>query len=1551
MDERLPETRNEPKSPTKGDLKGKEKGKKTGVQSSHATNIAKCVLCSDMHRLCSDMHRLVACELFREKSPTERHEIIRNANLCYICFGDGHRVNECSSMERLKCKRCNGRHNTMLHRMEQRSNSGQQSNALPIRNQGRGQAAQGQPGYSYQGQGYYQGQGQGQIAQGQFGHSYVVQNVPVAASMDNVPQQSYPTVQTTMSHTRPVMQTFNQGSQMVATPNQHMLNPVHMGTQGATGASIPRSTCNQVSFAVSTDKVILLPTAVVKVRLRHKFILARILFDSASQVTLVSERFIKRYGLEKDLESSNTSYNAADPNSFVQCTKACQLSLHSRLNSFSINIVADVAPQLRYQITPDVLQTLANEFPDLQFGEYKLPHNQIDILIGAEYYGKCRINEIRQVGDITLENTQFGWVIMGVNGGSIGSCNSMFCHNITLTSNVTIAEVNRTLEKFWKIEDSAPSKVEETDECTQHFQRHTVRLEDGRFGVRLPFKRNPAVLGESRSRAMFMLKRVERNMDAKTKEMYIEFMREYEALGHMKRVNSTSVATNPYYIPHRAVIRPGSVTTKLRVVFNASAKTVGGPSLNDVLMIGPKVQADLFDILVRFRVHQVAFIADIEKMYRQVSVAKEDWQYQRILWREKPSEEVREYELTTVTYGMAPASFLATQCLQVLGDEIKETSPEASKVIKEDFYMDDLITGSETVGLALQLQRKVHDHLESAKFPLRKYASNCPELLSALPESVVERDRSLSFSSETSVSLLGLSWNPSTDSFGIKLSLSPLPDNLTKREMLSRAASIFDPLGFLSPVTITSKIILQELWKADQGWDVPVENSVANKFTRYYYELEHLKDFSVERQYSRLTNVNSHRLIGFSDASEKAYCAVVYLRCTDVNNCVSVYFVTSRTRVAPLKELTIPRLELQAALLLAELLKRVATNLQLPVEDSLAFTDSMIVLGWLRQSKDNLMVFVRERVRKITEILPADKWNHVPGEENPADLGTRGLTVPQFLQGNLWLKGPSFLCNERYVSESIVDFGSITLPEVCCTMVKRLVSIIDFTGFSNYLRLLRTVAFIVRYVRNTKIPKSQKHSRSLDCLSVSELQAARCVILRETQMDFFSEEVDAVRKGGLIHARSPLSKIQVFLDCNDILRVSTRLTNSPYAEGFRRPIVIHAKSRVLFLYVRHIHEMYFHIGFNSIMTMIRTVFYVIGSLTNVIKSVIAKCVVCTRIRACTQSQVMADLPEDRVTIVRPFAVCGVDFAGPFTTRCTEHRTVKFTKSYLAVFVCFVTRAVHLEVVGNLSTKSFLSCLQRFISRRNPPSRIYSDNATNFVGAEAKLNLSDPEIQDSVHVRNIDWRFITPRAPHHGGIWEAAVKVAKEHLLKATKDQVLTLEEYFTVFTRIEGIMNSRPISYRRQSALSYTVLTPAHFLTGASLIVNFEQAPEPSTSFDLIELCENRRKIVDSFWYGWKADYLSYLQSQAKWCKRKPNVKIGDLVILKEDNVGPSKWPLAVIQEVHPDAKGDVRTVTLRFRDSTKVRPITRLVPLYSEASPPMLDPSGPGICYDQNCI
>ncbi|GFX01806.1 DUF1758 domain-containing protein [Trichonephila clavipes] len=437
-------------------------------------------------------------------------------------------------------------------------------------------------------------------------------------------------------------------------------------------------------------------------------------------------------------------------------------------------------------------------------------------------------------------NSKLGWLLSGKVSTACQSEKKV----MSLINCHALLDLQNQIAKFWEVE-SIPdgSNLSEEDQRVEKFYLdHTRRNRDGRYVVSLPFK-NDNALGDSKVQAkrrfFSLVKRLQANPELI--DRYVKCMQDYEHLGHMQLVPNSELSkpsSKCFYLPHFGVVREQSETTKLRVVFDASAKTDSNLSLNDILHTGSKLQNELFNILLKIRCHRIALTGDIEKMFGQILVNEHDVEFQRIFWREIPEEPLKKYRLLTITYGTACAPYFSIRTIQQIAEEEIKKFPEASKVALEDFYVDDLITGTNSKEDAKKLVSQVIELMKKGGFPIRKWASNESSVLESLPTELQSSSGSLHIEEDHLMKILGIISSSKEDTFRINIS-PPNEVRPTKRQLLSTIAKIYDTLGFLSPTTIQLKILMQDILKENISWDDPVTDCIFKSWTQFKNQMKH----------------------------------------------------------------------------------------------------------------------------------------------------------------------------------------------------------------------------------------------------------------------------------------------------------------------------------------------------------------------------------------------------------------------------------------------------------------------------------------------------------------------------------------------------------------------------------------------------------------------------------------------------------------------------------------------------------------------------------------
>ncbi|XP_012285782.1 uncharacterized protein LOC105702648 [Orussus abietinus] len=581
--------------------------------------------------------------------------------------------------------------------------------------------------------------------------------------------------------------------------------------------------------------------------------------------------------------------------------------------------------------------------------------------------------------------------------------------------------------------------------------------------------------------------------DVELKNQYVEFMREYIALSHMSLVTENKLEKPIHFLPHHAVMKESSSTTKLRVVFDGSCKTTSNHSLNDILMTDSTIQQDLFSIILRFKQHPYVITADVAKMYRQINVSDKHRNLQCIVWRFNSDEPISTFRLNTVTYGLASSPFLAIRSLHQVALDHKTESPIASQIILRDFYVDDLLTGADTLEETQAINLEVTSILQSAGYELRKWTSNSSSIVTAIESSASEATYEIG----ESVKTLGLCWRPREDQLEYAVCRSQSSQRITKRTILSTISRIFDPLGLVGPATIKAKIMLQRLWQLNLKWDESVPLDIYTTWNHYEGQLPHLGNIRIPRLVRTMDAVQTE-LHGFCDASELAYGACLYIRTSTQEGAHTTHLLCAKSRVAPLKKISLPRLALCGALLLSKLIHQVRQALTIPFKEVFCWSDSTITLAWIKGEPHRWKTFVANRVTEIQQLSQQSNWNHVISEDNPADIISRGCDPIDLRDSELWWTGPTWLSRDsshwpQQTQQHSEVIPELRQPHVIFAHVNQSCQLFD--RFSSLNRLQRVLAYCLRWKTIVK----DRNIVTSGHLTVAELDKSLKVLIKLMQ--------------------------------------------------------------------------------------------------------------------------------------------------------------------------------------------------------------------------------------------------------------------------------------------------------------------------------------------------------------------------------------------------------------------------------------------------------------------
>ena len=1262
------------------------------------------------------------------------------------------------------------------------------------------------------------------------------------------------------------------------------------------------------------------------------------MLDNGATGSLCTERLVKELGLP--YQTSLVSLTTVDrENQMVDCklvdlevqdlSEAYSFKMHKVMTRESLNISSESY----------ITSAAMNAWPHL--ANLKVPRaerNQVDLLIGQDHSELLVPLEVRKGKDDEpfAIRTHLGWVVSG----------NLAAHQAPPRCSVHFvdAQLNNQVEKFWAMDNpfemghTSPSLA---DRKVISQWESNINYDDNHYSLPIPLKQRPPSLPNNRAmaerRLMSLGKRLSEDKDLK--EKYISSIQGALEKGYAEKVVNTDGKAEDgcvWYLPHHPVVHPRKPDNVI-VVFDCAAK-FRGISLNDSVHQGPDLANKLIGILLCFRQEPVAIMADIEGMFNQVRVHKEDRDVLRFLWwpDNDLTKEPDIFRMTTHLFGGVWSPSCTNFALKRTAEEnIENYDIETIRTIDRNFYIDDCLKSVPTEHQAIRLVEQLRSVLSTRGFRLTKFLSNSKKVLKILPNT--ERSKTvatldLDNSILPSERALGVLWNTEDDFFTFDSSVKDNP--CTKRGLLSTMSSIYDPMGFVSPFILRAKIIFQSLCRSKIGWDEDIPEELAVQWRRWLDDLPIIATFQIPRclKNTSLKEPITAQLHHFSDASERGYGAVSYLRLVDRSGQIRCILVMAKSKLAPLKTTTIPRLELAAAVVSVRLDKIIKEHLELVVLDSTYWTDSTIVLQYIRNTDKRFQTFVANRIGEVHSHSEPKRWKHVGTESNPADDISRGMTADELCNSQCWIHGPEFLrCPEDQwpIQPDLDTSNDLTELEIKRQAQIYLTDASDsnpldrlIARYSSWHSLKKVVAWMLRLRRILHLKTKDKQAKHL---TVDELQSAETAILSYVQQLVSSAE--GLQRVG------KLSPIII----NGTIRVGGRLARAPLPENTRHQIILPANHHITDLIIRHYHLTCAHGGIERTLSEIRQRFWILKGRTAV-KRALHQCITCKRLKAPCQTQMMSDLPTDRVTPFKPpFTNVGVDYFGPIFVK----RGRSEQKRYGCIFTCLTTRAVHLEVAHSLDTDSFIGALQRFIACRGQPSELRSDNGINFVGAKHELAAALKEwnrdqIHESLLQQGINWRFNPPTASHMGGVWERQIRTVRTLILNLFNQQLLNDKSLLTLMCNIESIINGRPITKLSDDPDDPLPLTPNHLLlqrSGQDL---------PPGRFVQEDTFHRRLRqvqyLADQFWVRWIKEYLPTLQKRHKWLKPSWNITAGDLVLIRRENTPRCQWPLGLVMNVYPGQDGLVRSVKVKCRAGTYERPITKICLLEASKEQPEED-------------
>ena len=1466
------------------DKKGEKRNKETNSKNrSRGTSYAieskipgsrdkYCIKCDKHNHFTSD------CGFLIRTTEEDKRKFISDNNLCFHCLTTGHGYRDCQTPVTCRVTGCEGNHATVNHNKTKKYENEKLQNTKENK--------QARPTTSQQEQTMESHQTQGQ---------------------------------------RRAAETSEADTARQTTPQ----------TKNAT------LTCHSIRSAEETMSMFIIPVYIGYNKSSTE-ILTYALLDSMSDQSFISKDLVNKLDISpSDATEHSMMLHTITQQSEVKGEQIQGLRLRGYKEQYTVKLPTMITTVNDIPINKSHIPTkeAAEKWKHLRLISDKLPPPMdlnVGILLGANINAAHTPLEIitNTPEEPYAKRTVLGWSITGNHRANANQGNNCFTHRI-VTKEVqddslhrkeicfvrdplvpTPKEILNILESdFQPTKENAGLSMDDqlfmSILTKQTYQDETT----GHITMPLPFKKKPMGLGlktkkSAEHRFNLLLKRFEKNKEYATK--YKDFMQSIIDNGDAELVDDHK--DDAWYVPHFGVFHPKK-PDKIRIVFDCAAKT-DGKSLNDYLLAGPDMMNSLLGILMRFRQEKVALSCDIERMFHQFHVSADNRDYLRFFWLTDNEERVT-YRMKVHLFGAKSSPACATFGLRYLAKTQTEHT-QAQDFIRNNFYVDDGLASTEDVATATLLIQQAMQLCKKGNIRLHKFVANDSELLAHIPKTEIGDCGNVNLLNPGSTihRTLGIQWNTSSDKFLYDLTMAT--KCLTRREILSTIASTFDPLGLIAPFIITGKMILQQCCKRNLGWDEKLPADLSNQWLDWLSTLEALNSIEFPRSYkpSDFKMVTKAELHSFSDASNDAYGAAIYLRLVDSEGNVSVTLIHAKARVAPSNITSIPRLELQAAVLATLLTDFVHKELTgYDIGKIYYYTDSQIVLGYLNNDTKRFQVFVANRAQKIRNYTKPSDWYYVPTKLNPADHASRGLRADK-PEHNLWKQGPSFLAKQplqlpsqpkhltlselqtqtedikksAHAFTSMIKVEQSNQPHIFDTLY-------DISKWTKMVQLIATLEQYKRYL-------TQKHIGKLKVKTNIEAQLnAEKTIIKFLQNKHLGQDIP------LEKTNIQLRKLHPFLDSDGILRVGGRLEYSHHLEYEEKHPIILPKDYITTQLVYHYHVLTGHQGRRSTLAQLRLRGYWILGGCSIISSAINKCTTCKRLRADIQGQQMAPIPEKRTEPTPPFTCVGCDIFGPFLVR--DRRST--LKRYGALFTCMASKAIHIEMIDDMSTDAFLNALRCLIAIRGPVRQIHTDRGTNFIGAANELHkqIKLGKISTFASTNHIEFVTNVPYASHMGGIWERqirSIRAVMDGLLKGHHSR-LDSSSLRTLFYEIMAIINCRPLTMTEEGI----PLHPNMILTLKSAVV----LPPPG-DFDATDVYSRKRWIqvqgmATDFWKRWRVEYLQTLQQRQKWQNQKPNLQVNDIVTMKEPDIKRNHWPLGKVEEIMPSADGLVRKVKLRL--------------------------------------
>ena len=1220
------------------------------------------------------------------------------------------------------------------------------------------------------------------------------------------------------------------------------------------------------------------------------------------------------------------------------------------------------------------MNVVSELFPDHEVSGLQRKSNQVDVLLGTDYFGLHPKKEIGAAGEnLSIMQGSLGVCLQGSHP-LIKAVNKLDSNMVKVLKSVTVLQCEShnssllqvqhplfslplvelqshhslftpaDIESYVKGEEIGIHSHQKCGSCkcgkcpqpghTFSFQeevelniiRENLHYDEGNscWITKYPWKFDPHLLPDNQASTFSALVRLEKKLqkDPDTALKHHEQILDMVKRGAARKLSIEEIQQYDgpkFYITHLGAPNPKSKSTPYRIVFNSSM-IYKGVSLNNWLYKGPDAYMNnQLATLLRWREEVAALVGDITKMFNSVHLENQEQHCHRFLWRGLDSNSSCDtYVMTRVNMGDRPAGSISTEALYKTAERFGEDCPRAAEMIKVGSYVDDLLDSVPSKEEAISLSEGCENMLKKGGFKIKFWVKS---------GDVVEDEDGIT-------TILGICWKsePDTMVFSTSLNFSPkkhgvhvepdllesevpggIPSNLTKRMVLSQMMRIYDPMGLVCAFTLKGKMLLRETWEKKLGWDESLPDDLRGRWVHFMCILYDLRKLEYPRSIKPPTAEGDPMLVLLSDASDKAYGFMAFARWLCTDGTYQSRFIMAKNRIAPLVKRSTPQLELNAAVLSKRGREVIEREMRYKFSRVLHIVDSEIVLAMLHKTSTRFKLYEGVRVGEIQAANKGDisDWAWVAGTDNTADWLTRGKNPADLSEGSEWFCGPSFL------SKPVEQWGLQFIPSSDIEVIgeKKLVASNAAEcqrPFINYHNFHSYRKLVRTLARVINMFMKKKLVAVKENLNVMLLERAEKVIIQDVQKSIKEECEKTDRKGRIGGKFYRLKPTQV----KGFFMVGTRLNFNPMVPENESQYLLPADHPVTTLLIIQSHRDSGHRNRDSTVARFRQKFWS-PQASKIASSVVNNCKLCRLRKPKLMSQRMGLLPEVRSKPAPAFTYVMIDYFGHFLVRGDVQKRIT-GKAWGIIFTDLVSRAVHLESVYEYGTDAFLVAFGNFANIRGYPRIIYSDPGSNLTCASKELSQQwkemwkdDQKINDEAVENGVEWKFTVADAPWQNGAVESLVKTCKKSLNFSMQHQRLSPSEFRGVLLEVMNTVNERPMGILSSSDSDYSVLTPNCLLMGRSTSKN-PGGWHPSNS--KLERFHLVQQISNAFWKQWIQTCAPALVIDEKWHAKQDDIHPGDVVLVLDSDSLRAEYRLALVKEVYPGADGSVRNVKISYR-------------------------------------